>query len=428
MASITQRKNKDGTISYRVLVSLGYDDLGNKIQKTTTFKPTSQAPTKAKKEAEAFAIDFEKAVKNGTACLSGDKIRFSEFVKIWEDNCLTKNVLAGTLSIRTKEDYIKIMNYHVLSRIGNMKLSTIKAAHIDNIVMQLLLEGKSPNTIRNIFNTIHACLEYAFRKDYIPINPCLKCDPLPKVEQKKVLHTFSEDQAQRFLSDALTREYDVNIGGRNHNTEKRSVPLQFRVFFTLAFYSGCRRGELVGLNWDDINSKEKTIRIDQAVSRYSEGLYLKDPKTEAGKRTITLPGDCFELLNEWKSEQMQICMSLGTAWEGYRGRNYDKNPVFIQTDSGKRMDVSTPTQKFKKILNAYNKTVCEEKQLPVIRLHDLRHTNASHLVASNTDFETVARRLGHSRPSFTLDVYGHALPENDERASKVLEKMISKAQ
>lgn len=427
MASITQRKNKDGMISFRILVSLGYDDRGNKIQKTTTFKPNSQAPTIAKKEAVAFAVKFEEAVKNGTACLSGDKIRLKEFVKIWEENLLEKNVLSGSISIRTKEDYIKLMETHIIPYIGNMKLSKIRAEHIDNVVLQLLKANKSPNTIRNIFNTLHSCLDYAFKKDYIPVNPCLKCDPLPKVEYDAAVHTFNEDQATRFLYEALVKEYNINIGGRIRHYEKRSVSLQFRTFFTLAFYSGSRRGELIALNWDDINTDERTIRIDQAVSKSSNGLYLKDPKTKAGKRTIKLPEICFDLLSQWKLEQMQICMALGSAWNGYRGRDYDKNPVFIQ-DDGKRMNVSTPTPKFKKIIKAYNETVSEEMQLPVIRLHDLRHTNASHMIASGIDIETAAERLGHSKPSFTLDVYGHALKENNEKAADVLEKIFSKAQ
>lgn len=421
MANITEMKSKKGVITYKIVVSLGRDENGSKIRETTTYKPQATTPGRAKKEAEAFAVEWEKAIRTGMACLSGDKIKFKDFVKVWDENCLTKNVLSGTLAIRTKEDYIKIMNNHVIPYIGTMKLSEIKAAHIDTVILQLLKAGKSPNTIRNIFNTIHACMDYAFRKDYIPVNPCLKCDPLPKVEKNTVLHTFSVAQVERFLTDALTKEYDINIGGRKHNIVKRPISLQFRIFFTLALYTGCRRGELVALNWNDVNMKERTIRIDQAVSSYSKGLYLKDPKTSAGKRMIKLPGVCFDLLAEWKAEQMQICMMLGSAWQGYRGKEYEQNPVFIQ-DDGTRMNVSTPTAKFKKILKAYNETVSEEDRLPLIRLHDLRHTNASHLLASYSDFETVAKRLGHSRPSFTLDVYGHALEENDEKAADVLEE------
>lgn len=425
MANITKGQSKDGKIVYRIVVSLGYNDNGSKIRKTITYKPQASTPKKAEKEAEIFAMEWEKAVRTGTACLSGDKIQFRDFVKIWEENLLEKNVLSGAISKRTKEDYIKIINTHVIPYIGRIKLTEIRATHIDNIVLQLLKAKKSPNTIRNIFNTIHSCLDYAFKKDYIPVNPCLKCDPLPTVKHDTKLHTFNEDQVARFLNEALVKEYDVNVGGGPVcQYEKRCVSLQFRTFYTLAIYGGFRRGELIALNWNDVDMKAKTIRIDQSVSRSSEGLYLKDPKTKAGKRTIKLPSVCFDLLKQWKSEQLQIYMALGSAWKGSRGRSYDDNPVFIQ-DDGKRMNISTPTAKFKKILSAYNETVSEEKQLPMIRLHDLRHTNASHMIASGIDPETAARRLGHSKPSFTLDVYGHALEENDEKAADVLDNIFS---
>ena len=324
-----------------------------------------------------------------------------------------------------------------------MKLNDIKSEHIDRIVMGLLDDGKSPKTIRNIFNIIRSCFDYAFRKNYIKENPCLRCEPLPVIHRDGDLHTFNEDQVRRFLTEALTKEYEFQFKGhtrRYHEvgsgeefevrdyTEHRSVPLQFRVYFTLAVFGGFRRGELIGLNWEDIDPENRTIRIRQAVSLSEDGQYIKDPKTEAGKRTITLPETCFVHLEQWKREQKKICLSLGTAWEGFRGKDYDRNPVFIQTDTGKRMNVQSPSAKFRKILIEYNKTVDEEDRLPLIRLHDLRHTNATHLVASGVDFETIAKRLGHSRASFTLDVYGHALAENDQKASDKLEEIFTKAQ
>lgn len=441
MASIQALKNKNGEItSYRITVSLGYDDHGEKLRKSTTFRPKSTAPTKARKEVEAFAIEFENNIKNGTAYIDGDQVTLKEFVKFWDENSLTLKVMSGDMTKKCREDYLKLVNNHILPTLGSVKLSKIKATHIDRIVKGLVKEEKSPTTIRKIFVVANSIFEYAFRKDFIRENPCKRCEPLPKIDTRKGLHCFNEDQVKRFLNDALTREYEVTIAEHTRKysayngthedftvhafTEKRSVSLQFRLFFTLAVYSGCRRGELLALNWSDVNPNNCTINIHKSVSKSDEGQYLKGPKTDAGYRTIKLPGVCFELLDQWKTEQRELCMKLGTAWEGFRGRDYDMNPIFIQMDSGKRMYIDSPTQKFKKILTAYNETVSEEDQLPLIRLHDLRHTNASHLVASGTDIETVARRLGHSKPSFTLDVYGHALEENDERASDLLDNIF----
>ena len=442
MANIEARKNKEGKItSYRITVSLGYDDDGTKIVERTAYKPKATTPAKARKEVEQFAVEFEKLVEDGTAFTSGDRITFKEFVKFWEDNSLNQKVLSGTLTQSVKESYIATLNYHVVPYIGNMKLNKIKATHIDKIVTRLLNEGKKPTTIRNVFGCVRSCLNYAVRKDIIRENPCVRCEPLPVIKRNGKLHTFSEDQVRRFLSEALVKEYEVRISGHTRSysekgegkpfevhtyTEHRSVPLQFRVYFTLAVYGGFRRGELIGLNWEDVDFENQTVRIRQAVAMSDEGAYLKSPKTESGKRTIKLPKVCFDLLKDWKVEHKKTCLSLGTAWEGYRGKSYDKNPVFIQIDTGKRMYVQTPSKKFTKILKAYNQTVSEADQLPLIRLHDLRHTNASHLVASGVDIETVAKRLGHSKPSFTLDVYGHALEENDQKASDKLEEIFTK--
>lgn len=441
MASITERKNKDGkVVSYSIVVTLGRDESGNKIRETTTYRPEAGTPAKARKEVERFAMEFEKAVKEGTAFTSGDRITFAEFVKFWDENALSQKVLSGTMTKHTREDYLRIMNYHVIPRIGHLKLNKIRATHIDKIVVSLLDAGKKPKTIRNVFNVISPCFDYAFRKNYIKENPCLRCEPLPTVKRESVLHCFNEEQVHRFLTEALTMEYDVKIKGHTRQykvyngtgeafevrdyVEHRSVSLQFRTYFTVALFSGFRRGEMVGLNWEDIDNDNQTIAIQKAISMSESGQYTKDPKTESGKRTIKLPKSCFDLLDEWKKEQKQICLTLGSAWEGYRGKDFDKNPVFIQPDTGRRMNVQTPTAKFRKILEIYNSTACDEDKLPLIRLHDLRHTNASHLVASGTDIETVAKRLGHSRASFTLDVYGHALPENDEKASDALEEMF----
>jgi len=441
MANLKERKTKDGKITYKITVSLGYDNQGKKVQKSTTFKPTSQAPTKARKEAEAFAVEFEKNVKDGSAYIDGEQITFNEFVKHWDENSLSMKVSSGDMTKHCREDYLKLIKNHAVGPLGNIKLSKIRAVHIDRIVKDLIEKGKSPTTIRKVFVVLNGLFEYAYRKDYIKENPCKRCEPLPKIDSRKGLHTFNEDQVKRFLNDALTREYSFTINEHTRKyiayngsheeftvkefTESRSVPLQFRAFFTLSVYSGCRRGELVALNWCDVDPSKGTITIKKSVSKSNEGQYIKGPKTEAGNRTIKLPEICFDLLNQWKLEQMQICMKLGTAWEGYRGREYDNNPVFIQTDTGRRMYIDSPTQKFKKILQAYNEAVPEEDQLPMIRLHDLRHTNASFLVACGTDIETVARRLGHSKPSFTLDVYGHALEENDEKAADVLNDIFS---
>ena len=456
MASIALRPKKDGSLSFLITVSLGRDGQGNKIKETATFTPKSKASTKARREAEAFAAKFEEQVKNGDI-VSGDRITFSEFVEIWRKNWLP----AKTPSVR--ENYMDILRLHVLPVIGKMKITSIKATHIDVIIQNGKDEGKAAATIRDWFTVTNSVFKYAYKKQYIRENPCQRCDERPPVKMKtgKDLRFFDKDQSRRFMRDALTMEYEFKFKQRGRKskktgekytvkeyTVKRAVSLQWRIYFIMAIYGSFRRGEMCALTWDDINEKKHTISIDKAAAMTKKEKYLKGPKTDAGIREIVMPDEVFKLLSEWKKEQVSLCMKLGTAWKGHRNGlkedgvtqdRFDENNLFIRPDNGLPVHLSTPGHKFHEIIDLYNATREEEakkltnkadkqkklaEKLPKIRLHDLRHTGATLLLGERTDIETVSHRLGHSKASVTLDIYGHALPENDKQASDTLEAMF----
>lgn len=437
MAGVQARKNKEGKItSYTITVCLGYDEKKKKIIAKKTYHPKATTEKKARKEAETYAVLWEKEVKEGTAFTEAEKTSFSQLVEQWDELSLSSRVESGSLSAGVRESYLNTLNYHVIPRIGHMKLDKIKAIHIDSIMADLAKAGKKPATIRNIFGCIRSCFNFAVRKSIIRENPCMRCEPLPEVGDNAVQNIFSEDQIDRFLNDALVREYEFEVkrvGDRPYSfIEHHTIPQQFRTLFTVAVFSGFRRGELIGLNWSDIDFKNQEISVRRSVALSKEKgdhvQYIKDPKTRAGVRTVELPEACFELLKAWKKEQKEICLKLGSAWEGFTGRDFDKNPVFIQTDSGKRMNLQTPSAKLRKILIDYNDAMTKEgypeRCLPLIRLHDLRHTNASHLFSSGIDIHTISKRLGHTKVSFTMDRYGHALDDNDHKASEKLKEIF----
>ena len=440
MASAIPRRNKDGGVtSYKIVVSLGYDKDGHKIQKSTTYHPEATTAKAAQREAERYAALYEQKVLTGSIYDDADNTTFSDFLDFWDEQWLSMRVKSGDMTPRCREDYLSIIRRYATSILG-MKLGKVKAIHIDRIVNNLIDEGKSPKTIRSFFNALHACLDYAYKKDLIAENPCAKCNPLPKTRRNKTLHTFSKEEVLRFLKDALKMDYEYKVSGSKRHysekgagdefivsdyTESRSIGYQFQVYFTLAFFGGFRRGEMIALTWRDIDFDRKTISINKAVaSSRTTGEIVKTPKTAAGSRKNKLPEICFSMLRTWKAEQRELCMRLGSAWQGKRGAEFDSNYVFIQMDSGKRMNLQTPTAKFRKIITAYNRSVTEDKRLPMIRLHDLRHSCATHLYANGMDAETLARYLGHSNPSFTLDTYAHALEEKDDDAAELLETIF----
>lgn len=419
MASIIPVKNGDGKItSYRISVYAGLKN-GRKVHKTKTVKPTEKAPSKIKKELEKAAVEFENAVRNGTDFTDGSKIRFNELVKKWDENVLSVKASTGGITEACRERYLRMISLYGSKELNCMLLGKIKPANIDSTIKEMTDRKLKPKTIRNYFNALHQCFEYAVKNDLIPYNPCSKASALPQVKKKHELHTFSEEQAQRFLNEAL------NVDIPRSDAWKK---LMDKVYFTTLLYSGFRKSELLALTWNDIDLTEASITINKTVGyNDSDKEFIKPPKTESGKRKITLPAICFHLLSEWKNTAMELCMKAGKGWKGYRGSSFDKNYIFIRAD-GTRMSLYEPYKHFIHILEEYNKTVPENMQLPMIRLHDLRHTCASHLVAAGTDIETVARRLGHSRASFTLDIYAEALIEKDKGASDTLEQIFTAKQ
>ena len=303
----------------------------------------------------------------------GAKIKFKDFVNIYEMYIL------GSVTPATFEYYHNSLVKWVIPEIGNKYMSDVKPPHLQAIIYKLQDKGLCCKTIKHIFNPVNGTFKYAYNLCYIDDNPTTRL-MYPQNKKDDKLHFFTKEQAKIFLG-LLKQEH-----------------IQHQIYFNLALFGGFRRGELIALTWDDIDVKNHKIRINKAIHKCSKGELVSTPKTKSSNRSITVPFNCFELLDEWHKT--------------------NKNEyVFIQK-SGERMAVDTPCRRFKKIIENYNKTA--EEPLPVIRLHDLRHTNATLLLANNIDIETVSHRLGHAQCSTTLDIYAHAVPEMDRRASELL--------
>lgn len=422
MAHIEKRGN-----SYRISVYLGRDKNNKRIYKRTTYTPKETAPTKIEREVNAFAYDFEERAKKGIL-FDGDNLTFDEFVAKWDDNFAQQN-----LSPSVYQNYKSLIRLYFSDTIGFLKISKITPLHLQNIYNDMYADGKAIGTIQKVHRIASSLFSHALKWGLVERNICQHVD-LPRSNTKKEIHCFSIDQANLFL-DILekpleskysphqrtigTTVYDVN-----EYTESRPISLQFQILFEIALFGGLRRGEIVSLTWNDIDFNNNSITVSKSTAKIKGGQYIKSPKTAAGYRTIILPNRVFAKLNKWHFEQLQESLRLGNLWEGYRGKDFDNNFIFIQ-ETGKQMHIDSPTKKFKKILTTYNSSVKkEEDKLPMIRFHDLRHTSASLLISQNVDIRTVANRLGHSKTSVTLDIYSHALQELDEKAANALDNII----
>lgn len=427
MAQIKEGKGKY-LGKYRITVFKGRNTDGKKITKSTTFTPTKKTPKAIEKEVQEFAREFEKKVKEGEV-LSGETLSLADVVEGWKSDQSFKD-----LTKAVQESYIDILEKRIYPHIGYMKISKIKPFHIQKIYDEMEKAGKAPTTIKRTNAVLNSVLKHAFRMNIIQENPCDRIR-LPKIKADTNLHYFTLDQAERFLN-SLSKEYTIDHpevirkNGRKipAYTETITTPFQYVPFFYLAIYGGFRRSEIVALTWNDIDFDNRTVSITKAITKTKDGQLVKETKTVSGNREIMLPSQCFTVLKEWKMKQMELSFTLGDSWQGETGKDFNNNYIFIQLENGLRMDVDTPTHKFKKAIENYNSSCTkEEDKLPDIHLHDLRHTSATLLLANHVDIETVSHRLGHSKPSITLDVYGHWMEETDRTASDILETLFSRS-
>jgi len=426
MASIRERNG-----SYQITVSTGRDIYGKKLRETATFTPDpGLTPKKRQKAVEEFARDFESKVLNGLA-MDGRKVTLKEFTDRWLEEYASQKLQPGTVE-KYRDELDKI-----LPVLGHLKLTELKPHNLNAFFVSLTKDGArkdgkpggySRGSIAKTSNVLSSVLRTATEWEIIEKNPLDKVRIQGEAAADK-LKFFTPEQAATFLA-YIEQPYTVKTKGhrRTDDTGKdytvgdyertKEIPEQLRVLFNLAIYAGLRKGELLALEWSDIDFQNDTVSITKAVSVVGGQQITKAPKTKNSRRTVTIPHFLTQRLRALRTDRLKYRLSLGDYWQG-------GDWVFIQ-DNGKQMSYSTPYSAFQDTIARYNTGRPATAQLPAIPFHGLRHTSATLLIASKQDVRTVSSRLGHAQASTTMNIYAHALQETDRKAVNALENMLVK--
>jgi integrase len=389
MPTIRKRNN-----SYEISVSCGYDINGRQIRRTTTYKPEKGMTAKQiEKEVQRQAVLFEEQCNNGTIGSDG-KMKLADFVPIYLENAKHR------LSPVVYEKYCRMLDICIVPMLGHLKLKDIKPIHIQRFINALEerethLDGTggklSSSTIRRYYTMVQSVLHSAYKLGLIGVNPADSDRiTLPKVEEQTT-EIFTDEELTKLL-DCLEPE-----------------PLQFKLLIHLALNTGCRRGELVGLKWSDINYNTGILTVSRSNYKLTGDSEIKSKSTKTGKsRTIMLPPYCLAMLKKFRAEQAQTQLLLGDRWQG-------DNWIFTQAD-GKPMYPTTPTLQFSRFLK---RNGLEHK-----KFHALRHTSATLLLSNGTNIKNVATRLGHSQLK-TTNRYVHAVEQAEKEAANTFETLLN---
>jgi integrase len=414
---------------------------------------------------ETALAEFVTEVRKGLY-VDNAKIKFSDFVEIWDKNHASKK------EPKTYHRYREMLNSRILPAIGHIQLSKLNPTHLlnfydnlsevgiplkktytvkDDFFSHINREGKTLKEISEvcevgirtlqtakktkklsgiILEKICKGLEISKRDSYFILdeNNSTLSDRTISHHHKLISSILEKAvQWQYLLMNPATRVDPPKVVKKEapHFDETqtmvllkllRSEPIKYVLAVTLTIYTGLREGELTGLKWDSIDIKNKMLTVKQA-SQYvpSTGRITKDPKNETSIRTLVLPSEVMPLIKKYKVWWETEKNKCGDNWFYENDDKNDPGYVFVQSE-GNPMFPDTPGKWFAKFI--------KRKGLPHITFHGLRHTHATLLIGDGVDIQSVSSRLGHSTATTTLNIYSHRIKSKDKIAAEKIGKIL----
>lgn len=455
MASIEKRDPN----TYRITVSNGYDISHKKIREyKTVVLPGNMDEEEQQYEIKKIAEAFERKVKTGNY-LDGEKITLGEFIDTWLKDYAEKKYRPSTLKV-----YKTRIEKRILPALGHMTMAKIQPHHIIKFYNQLANEGIREDTLyvpkRNL---IKAMGEEEDKRQAVQIIGISRQTYHRLLNGNKTNAETAEKIARYYcvrVSDIFTEYGDGKLSAntiRHHHVLLSSIlttavhwqviesnpvrrvkspsgspadfnfydeddlvklfialqeePLKYQAIVNLVLDTGLRLSETMGINWNNIDFDTKMLNVDhqrQYIAGY--GIIEGDPKTHHGERTIALSDHTIHILKQLKKYQAVNKLKLGEKYS-------QSDKVFVHED-GTEMFPLRPSVWWKNFLKRHN--------LPHITFHQLRHTNATLLIANGMDPVTLAGRLGHGNKNVTLNTYTHAVKSKNKQAASIMDDVLSR--
>lgn len=346
------RKRGNG---YGFTVDAGKDEQGKRKQIT-------RSGFKTENEAMLEALKIEEQVKKG---IFSNAPELREFIPMFFEH------VQHQVSAMTYHNQKHFAEKFIVPRIGHHRMDKITYLQIEEFYQSLLNQNISRGTIRNVSLVLRKAFKTAQKWGIIQSN--IASHVRPPAYRPTKMKVWNEEQVKRFLEASKQSPYHV--------------------IYTLTLSTGMRIGEVLGLEWDDLDLHNGLLQVQRSLKyTVGVGLHTKEPKNLHSKRTISLPKGTIHALEEHKKN------SLPAKWVFH----HVGDPIY-------------PSE-----LSRRFQTDVKKSGILPIRFHDMRHTHATLLLSMGVNPKVVAERLGHSTVITTLDTYSHVMPSMQKEVAERL--------
>lgn len=314
-----------------------------------------------------------------------DRIKVGDFLTRWLEEDARPSIRPATY-----RSYERLVRLHLVPELGKVRLARLRPDDVQAMMNRKLAAGQSPGNVAKMRVVLRRALHVAMRWELVNRNVAALTAP-PKVERYQA-RPFTQAEVRAFL----------------RATSEDSLA----ALYVLAVTTGLRRGELLGLRWQDVDLEAGTVHIRYQLQRVNRELVLVQPKTGSSRRTAGLPEVAVAALRSHRAQQLQNRLLLGDTWRGSPLGDF----VFT-TDLGTPVDGDNLSKRYRKALAAAG--------LEHRRFHELRVGFGTMLQAAGHDLKTISDLMGHSSVKLTADTYVRVLDAQRRRAAADLDALLA---
>lgn len=407
--SVFEYKLADGTLRYGIKFDAPTPD-GERKQVLRRIDSNGQPWLDRDSATAALRESVVKAGKN--EWIDPSKQPLGEYLHTWLDG---KRIAPGSVTT-----YQNLTDNHVIPYIGSIPLASITSARLSKLYRDLEDSGHrdrkgkrtgkplSPRTVRLVHVMLHGALDAAVDAEppLLAKNPTAKADP-PTVKEADAaapeIHPWTAPQLRRFLD--WSRQDKANTGRWPY------------VLWLLLAYTGMRRGEALALRWRDIDLDAATVSVRRSVRivrvKGKKATLREGPTKTAKPRVIDLDPFTVAALRTWKTIRGLLALQLAR-----------DDAVVLGDEEGRFLNPESVSRRFREQQQRCARHLAADA-VPVIRLHDLRHTHATILLRDRENVKIVSERLGHASVVTTLRVYHHVMPGDQRQAAARFAELVS---